>query len=106
MSKKILLLSSAIACIIISSVLFISSHSTYIKYNDWWVLGNTVERIERRYGEFDLFEYRHGVSGKVAYYIYTDNSGFLPDHLKHYYYIEYNEQGIATRVYDACAPGG
>jgi hypothetical protein len=47
-----------------------------------------------------------GHSGTVAYYIYKDNGPIMPDHLDHYYYMEYDENGIIYKVYDGCAPGG
>jgi len=60
----------------------------------------------KKYGDFDLKSYHPGEAGSGGYYIYTDNKGFLPDHLKHYYYIEYDESGKAVKVYEACQPGG
>ena len=51
-------------------------------------------------------KYIYGKSGRVAYYIYRDDGWIMPDHLPHYYYIEYDENGLATKVYDGVAPGG
>lgn len=87
-------------------VLYIMSHSTYYKFNDWYVLQNNISNVKDRYGQFDIGDYKNGKPGRVGYYIYTDNGLIMPDHLKHYYYIEYDEQGAVERVYDACQPGG
>ena len=56
------------------------------QYNDWWVQGRTISQVEARYGPFDIS--RNGVLG---YYIYTDNGPIMPDHLPHYYYLEYED---------------
>ena len=86
--------------------LFISSHSTYYRYNDWWILGNEISEVQEKYGEPDLGNYAQGKSGEVGYYIYTDNGPIMPDYLEHYYYIKYNEDGIVTKVYVSGQPGG
>lgn len=83
------------------SLTFVLSHSTYYKYNDWWVKGRSITEIENRYGGFDI---RFGSTAE--YYIYTDNGWIMPDYLPHYYYMEYDENGIVRRVYDGCHPGG
>lgn len=50
-------------------IVFGCSHSTYYKYNDWFILGNSISAVEKRYGKFDL----DNKKGEVGYYIYTDN---------------------------------
>lgn len=72
-------------------VVYAFSHSTYYKYNDWSILQSDIHIVEKKCGEFDLGEIKDNKKGKVAYYIYTDNGPVMPDHLKHYYYIEYDE---------------
>lgn len=57
--------------------------------------------IKSKYGDFDFGEYKANILGKVGYYIYTDNGPIMPEHLKHYYFIEYNKEGIVTNVFDA-----
>ena len=42
----------------------------------------------------------------VYYYIYTDNGPIMSDHMKHYYYMEYDENGIVYNIYDGLPPGG
>lgn len=83
------------------TIWFYCTHPTYYKYNDSWILGKTVDQVRVRYGEFDVV-----TDGCVAYYIYTDNSGFLPDHLKHYYFMEYDNNDIIYEVHDSCQLGG
>lgn len=101
--KKKRLLIGAIVVILVQAalILFLASHSTYYKYNDWWIVGKTEAEIVERYGEFDLTW-----GDSKAYFIYEDNSWVMPDHLDHYYYIRFDETGIAIEVYDAVAPGG
>lgn len=86
--------------------LFITSHRTYYKYNDWAILESNINMVRQKYGDFDLGEVTDNKPGKVAYYIYTDNGPIMPDHLKHYYYIEYDEWEVVSKVYDAAQPGG
>ena len=87
-------------------ILFIASHSTYYKYNDWTILQSNIRVVQQKYGDFDLGTIRDNQAGKVAYYIYTDNGPIMPDHLKHYYYMEYDEWGMIYKVYESCKPGG
>ena len=87
-------------------ILFLASHSTYYKYNDWTILQSNIRVVQQKYGDFDLGTIRDNQAGKVAYYIYTDNGPIMPDHLKHYYYMEYDEWGMIYKVYESCQPGG
>lgn len=106
-NSKVIIASTPVdAILLLMTILYASSHSTYYKYNDWTILQNNVNMVEQKYGEFDLGEVRYGEKGKIAYYIYTDNGPIMPDHLKHYYYMEYDEKGIIYHVYDGCQPGG
>lgn len=92
--------------LLIVTILYASSHSTYYMYNDCIILQSNIHMIEEKYGEFDLGEIKDGEKGTVAYYIYTDNGPIMPDHLKHYYYIEYDEWGVVYNVHNSCQPGG
>lgn len=88
------------------SALFVSSHKTYYKYNDFTISRSNMTEIMEKYGEFDIGNYHEGSAGRAGYYIYTDNGPVMPDHLPHYYYIEYDETGAVTRIFDGLAPGG
>lgn len=76
-------------------MIFMASHSTYYKYNDWAVLQSNVNMLQQKYGAFDLETVSENQAGRVAYYIYTDNK----THLKHYYCMEYDEWGVVYKVY-------
>lgn len=92
--------------LLLSLILFVASHSTYYKYNDWKMLISNVYMIKKEYGPFDAGTLTEGKAGRVGYYIYTDNGPIMPDHLKHYYYLEYDEWGMVYNVYDGCQIGG
>lgn len=92
--------------LLLAIILYVSSHTTYYQYNDWAILGNNIYEVEHKYGKFDFGEIRDNEKGRVGYYIYTDNGPILPDHLKHYYYIEYDECNVIYNVFDGCQPGG
>ena len=104
---KSVIISIGISFVLIAiTVLHTISHSTYYKYNDWAILRSNIYMVEQKYGKFDLGEIKQNQRGTVAYYIYTDNGPIMPDHMEHYYYMEYDEKGDIYNVYDACAPGG
>jgi len=69
-------------------------------------LQSNIYTVEQKYGEFDLGKIKDNAKGRVAYYIYTDNGPIMPDHLDHYYYMEYDERGVIYNVYDGVQPGG
>lgn len=83
-------------------MVFMTSHSTYYKYNDWTVLQSNVNMLQQRYGAFDLGTISENQAGRVAYYIYTDNKS----NLKHYYCMEYDEWGVVYKVYVLNENGG
>ena len=98
---------AASAALLTATISFIVTHPTYYKYNDYSIIGSTVASVQNKYGEFDLSTtYRQGKSGWVAYYIYHDSGPIMPDHLDHYYYMYYDENGIIYEVCDSCQPGG
>lgn len=88
------------------AILFTSSHGTYVRFNDWWVSWSGMDKVIERYGEPDIGEYTSGKSGRAGYYIYTDDGPIMPDHLEHFYYIEYDAEGNVTEVSDGVRPGG
>ncbi len=92
--------------LLLGLILFVASHSTYYKYNDWKMLISNINIIEEEYGLFDVGTPVKGKAGRVGYYIYTDNGPIMPDHLNHYYYLEYDEWGMVYNVYDGCQIGG
>ena len=59
-----------------------------------------------KFSDFDVGAVNKGRKGKVGYYIYTDNGPIMPDHLPHYYYIHYDENGIVYQIGEGGASGG
>ena len=105
--RKSVIISISVNFVLIAiTVLYTISHSTYYKYNDWSILQNSIYEVEEKYGDFDLGQIRENQKGSVGYYIYTDNIPIMPDHLDHFYYMQYDENGIVYNVYDGCQPGG
>ena len=104
--KNSLIVKRILMLVLVVTVLFWASHSTYYLYNDWAILNHSVYDVQERYGNFDLGKISDGHAGRVAYFIYKDNGPIMPDHLDHYYYMEYDENGIIYKVYDGCAIGG
>ncbi|MBQ5563231.1 MAG: hypothetical protein IIT39_07585 [Clostridia bacterium] len=92
--------------LLVCMILFLCSHQHYYKYNDWFIMGNDIKTVVQKYGDFDVGAVNEGNKGKVGYYIYTDNGPIMPDHLPHYYYIHYDENGIVYQIEEGCAPGG
>ncbi len=45
--KKLIVIISIIFVIIIAMGLFYFSHSTYWKYNDWWIVGNDIDSVKK-----------------------------------------------------------
>lgn len=97
---KIVIIIILLIVVVLVSLYFIS-HSTYYKYNDWWIIGNSYKDVEEKYGEFDR-EYTY----KKAYYIETDSSIIMPSHHPQYYWMVHDENGIITDVYISTLPGG
>lgn len=113
-NKKKLLIASITIVIFTAVALFFASHSSSIKYNDWWIVGNSIENVRDKYGEFDRGMYgnynRNGDfgddGGTVGYYLYDDNSMVMPSHQPQYYWIEYDSNNIVQEVFVDTLPGG
>ena len=104
--KALSILLSMDVIIFAASLVFVLSHPTYYKYNDWEIIGSHISNVKNRYGKFDIGTVRTGHSGEAGYYIYTDDGPIMPDHLPHYYYIHYDENGIVDSVKDSIPVGG
>ena len=87
--------------------LFICSHANDIRFNDWYILGNNINTVCKKYGEPDVWsdEIISGKRGVIRYFLYEDNSPVMPDHLPYWYCIYYNEQGIVEKVCVETRPG-
>ena len=88
------------------AVIFAVSHGTYYKYNDWYILGNDINKVVERYGKFDKGSVEIDRSGSIRYYIYEDNGPIMPDYLDYYYCIDYDENGIVYKVEVRASEGG
>lgn len=98
--RKIKIISFITAFIAIG-LLYASSHSTYYKYNDWWIIGKTAAEIEKRYGKFDSV---HG--NDLAYLIDGFYFEFDPDGMDEYYHIIFDDNGFASYVFVSVPYGG
>lgn len=98
-TKKFLILSIS-AIMLTAVVLFISSHSTHIKYNDWWIVGNSIDNIKKRYGEFDFSNFRQGYrnGASCGYYVGNDRYALICDNAEYYYIMYYDSNGVVTDV--------
>ncbi len=85
---------------------FVLSHSTYYKYNDWSILNSNINSVINKYGVFDTGSIQEGKSGRIGYYIYTDNGPIMPDHMPHYYWIHFDESGTVYKVEVGLPLGG
>lgn len=92
------------ACAVIlasGGALFITSHGTWLGYNDWLVVGKNYEEVEERYGEFDCYDGR-----TMGYYVGRDQSIFLSNDEPLYYWMNCDDNGVVTDVYVDTLPGG
>ena len=95
-----------LAIIIISIIIFAVFNVTSTKLSENWIIGRSSNEIEERYGEFDL-----NFENKSAYEIPEDFFDrvwryFMGGTPINYYYIEFDENGMAEKVYIAPYPGG
>lgn len=104
--KKLSVFLSLDVLLLALSLVFVLSHSSYYKFNDWEIVGSNISDIQSKYGDFDVGTIRKGYQGEVGYYIYTDDGPIMPDHLPHYYYIHYDENELVDGVHESCAIGG
>ncbi len=62
------------AALLACTVLFVLSHGSYYKYNDWLILGSDIDTVIEKYGEYDIGCIKQGNSGKIGYYIYPTSA--------------------------------
>ncbi len=100
MNKKFFIIAAAVVCAV-GAVLFAVSHKTDLRYNDWFVIGSTEKEITDRYGSFDK-EYGR----KKGYYVGDDDAAVMPSHQPMYYWITFDDSGLAKAVEKQTNPGG
>ncbi len=113
-NKKKLLIAGISVVIVTAIALIFASRSTCLKYNDWWIVGNSIENVRDRYGEFTRGMYGNyncdgdfgDDGGIVGYFIYVDNAMVMPSHQPQYYWIKYNSDNIVEEVFVDTVPGG
>ena len=72
-------------------------------YDDEWILGNSLENVKGRYGEFDTeLTYHQRVGYRLGMGRPSDIDGVFP----FYYYMDYDSDGIVTKVYVSYDPRG
>ena len=107
--KKIIAVSAAtvtvmLALLTISSCTgllgFDDTHFDY-DYDEEWVLGNSLENVRKRYGEFDS-----EAPTRVGYFLDARPYLGVNEMRYYYYYMEYDSEGIITDVYVTYEPGG
>lgn len=103
MKKKILIIMSCVAALILVTVLvvglysFNQSHPSHWRYNDDFIIGSTKDEIIEKYGEFDG---QKGSSGRVKSYMIRDNTPEMVMSIDNslWYDITFNEDGVAVKV--------
>ncbi len=80
---------------------YLIPHSTYYKYDNWWIVGKNHTEVAERYGEFDI-EY----GSRKGYYIGDDDAIVMPSHQPMYYWMMCDDSGVVTEVYVAANVGG
>lgn len=69
MKKKIIIILTSVVLIIVALIsVFKYYHPTHFLYNDKFIIGNTQEKIEEKYGEFNRT--RTNNDGKIIYGVY------------------------------------
>lgn len=109
--KKIYIILSIffILIIIVTTVFFLFKryYSTYPWYNDRFVIGNTAENIEAKYGKFDRISYplpdsEYFMLGEYCVKKGVDDFDWYLGHGKApidiYYRVCFDENGIARKV--------
>lgn len=76
-------------------------HPTYFLYNDRFIVGQHIDKIVSVYGEFDAQYFSGTDEGQVlraAYLVKPRMQGFIDASWAVYYYIYFDDRGIATKV--------
>lgn len=87
----IVVFSCALAILCTSFVglnIYVMSHKTYYKYNDWYVKGNNIDKIQEKYGEFDY----NNIHLMEAGYCDYPGDGF-------FYVMKYDSSGIVYEIH-------
>lgn len=94
------------AVISVLAIIFILIFAVGEKYSEAWIIGKNRKEIEYRYGNFDL-----NFNNIAAYEMPEDPldsvwSYYMGGDPARYYYIRFNENGVAEETYVGSYPGG
>ena len=100
MKKKIIIISAIVILIIATFVgVFKYYHPTHFAYNDRFIIGNTQEKIEERYGKFNGTRTNNdGVITWGVYMIRDNTPELIMGYDDSLWYEIYFEDGVAVRV--------
>lgn len=100
MKKKIIIISVSFIFIAVASLcVFKYYHPTHFGYNDRFIIGNTKENIEEKYGEFySLHKNNNGEITCGVYMIHGNTPELLMSYDDSLFYEVYFEQGVAVEV--------
>lgn len=100
MKKKIIIILSSVVLLVVAFIcVFKYYHPTHFAYNDRFIIGNTQEKIEEKYGEF--YNIHKNDNGEITCgtYMIRDNT---PEWIMGYddslWYEIYFEDGVAVKV--------
>lgn len=95
--RKILLI--LISLLIVVGAWYWVEHPTDYRYNDHFVMGNTMDAITAKYGAFDkVFTSDTNVITHAGYVIQEQKVGPLGTTYEKYYWITFDSDGIAIHI--------
>lgn len=107
---KLTIVMGVLTVFVCGAALFFSSHKTDIRYNDWWIIGNNINTVQSRYGDFYTKSGNKAVispqGGSCSYYLGKTSDFFLDSPKDTYYTICYDKNGIVYDVYLSGPAGG
>lgn len=102
-NKHKLTISVLLIITLLSSILSFASCSDKIKskYDDDFVIGNSIDAIIEEYGKFNvIFHFEDGITiQRAGYVIKKGKTGFFGTDVDTYYMIMFNTDGIATETW-------
>ncbi len=102
--RKVAIVSSLILIVpVLLTVILFSLFPTQFPYIDSMLYGKTREEIIGIYGEPEVKE-----GGRIGYYVGDDDGffGIMPSNLPQYYYVHFDENGVADDIYVSGPKGG
>ena len=100
MKKRIgIILASAVLLVVAFTCVFKYYHPTHFAYNDRFIIGNTQEKIEEKYGEF--YGVRKNDDGEITcgiYMIHDNTPELIMSYDDSLFYEIYFEDGVAVEV--------